>query len=120
MALTKADIVAEIYGQGILSKSNANQAVEQVLELIKSHLVKGEDVLISGFGRWAVRSKIERQGRNPQTGKRLTLSARRTVAFRPSRILKLKIQNATEPGKSTKINSNGSYTAPRLRTPSSL
>ena len=88
MALTKADIVSAIYGQGILSKADANQAVEKVLELIKQSLVAGDEVLISGFGKWGVRDKSQRIGRNPQTGDSITLDARKTVYFKPSRLLK--------------------------------
>jgi integration host factor subunit alpha len=89
MALTKADIVAAIYGQGLLSKADASQAVEAVLYIIKQELIKGEEVLLSGFGKWGVRSKSQRIGRNPQTGKRITLKARKVVYFKPSKLLKV-------------------------------
>lgn len=88
MALTKADIVAEIYGQGILSKADANRAVETALRLMKQALISGEDVMLSGFGKWAVRAKNQRIGRNPQTGGAMTLNARKTVYFKCSRVLK--------------------------------
>lgn len=91
MALTKADIVAEIYGQGILSKADANQAVESALKLIKQALINNDEVMISGFGKWAVRLKGERTGRNPQTGGAMTLNARKTVYFKCSRVLKERV-----------------------------
>ncbi len=96
MTLTKADIVAKVYAQGRLSKAEATQAVERTLELIKQALVDGQEVLISGFGKWSVRDKSERRGRNPQTGEPLVLPARRVVSFRPSRVLKAKIQATIE------------------------
>ncbi len=92
MTLTKADMVAKVYAQGMLTKSEAAEAVERSLELIKSALANQEEVLISGFGKWSVRAKAQRRGRNPQTGEPLTLPARKVVTFRPSRVLKMKIQ----------------------------
>lgn len=94
MALTKADIVAEIYGQGILSKADANKAVETALMLMKQALINEDEVMISGFGKWAVRAKGERIGRNPQTGGSMTLGARKTVYFKCSRILKERVSGA--------------------------
>lgn len=92
MTLTKADIVAEVYAQGLLTKAEAADAVERSLDLIKEALAAGEEVLVSGFGKWSVRSKTERRGRNPQTGDPLTLPPRRVVTFRPSRVLKARVQ----------------------------
>ena len=91
MALTKADIVAEIYGQGVLNKWDANLAVERVLAIIKDSLIAGDEVLISGFGKWAIHDKAERIGRNPQTGNNLVLRARKSVFFKPSRILRARV-----------------------------
>ncbi len=92
MTLTKADMIAKVYAQGILTKSEAADAVERSLDLIKEALANQEEVLISGFGKWSVRAKSQRRGRNPQTGDPLTLPARKVVTFRPSRVLKLRIQ----------------------------
>lgn len=104
MALTKADIVAAIYGQGVLNKADANLAVERVLAIIKSTLVQGDEVLISGFGKWATRSKAERTGRNPQNGNNITLHARKAVFFKPSRILKSRIKElAANPPKAASL-----------------
>lgn len=96
MTLTKADIVAEIYAQGFLNKTEASDAVEKTLEIMKETLSKGEEMLISGFGKWSVRSKAERRGRNPQTGSPLTLAPRRVVTFRPSRVLKIRIEGSEQ------------------------
>lgn len=93
MTLTKVDIVARVYAQGQLSKADAAGAVERTLQLIKDALADGEEVLVSGFGKWSVRDKSERRGRNPQTGDPLILPPRRVVTFRPSRVLKAKIQH---------------------------
>jgi integration host factor subunit alpha len=92
MTLTKADIVAEVYGQGHLTKAEAAAAVERGLDLVKDALALGEEVLVSGFGKWSVRQKAERRGRNPQTGEPLILPPRKVVTFRPSRVLKAKVQ----------------------------
>lgn len=92
MTLTKADLVAAVYAQGLLTKAEAADAVERSLDLIKEALGNGEEVLVSGFGKWSVRAKTERRGRNPQTGDPLTLPPRRVVTFRPSRVLKARVQ----------------------------
>ena len=92
MTLTKADIVAQVYAQGHLTKAEAAAAVERGLDLVKDALSLGEEVLVSGFGKWSVRQKAERRGRNPQTGEPLILPPRKVVTFRPSRVLKAKVQ----------------------------
>jgi integration host factor subunit alpha len=94
MTLTKADIIAQVYAKGQLSKSEAVDAVERALELIKHALASGDEVLISGFGKWSVRAKSQRRGRNPQTGDPLILPSRKVVTFRPSRVLKANIQGS--------------------------
>jgi integration host factor subunit alpha len=92
MTLTKADLVAAVYAQGLLTKTEAADAVERSLDIIKEALGNGEEVLVSGFGKWSVRSKAKRRGRNPQTGNPLVLPPRRVVTFRPSRVLKAQVQ----------------------------
>ncbi|MBU1240890.1 integration host factor subunit alpha [Myxococcota bacterium] len=71
-----------------LTRSEADALVEAVLETIKETLATGEDVLISSFGKWSVREKSPRPGRNPKTGEAITISKRRVVTFTPSLILK--------------------------------
>lgn len=95
MTLTKADIVAQVYAEGMLTKAEAADAVERSLELIKQSLTQEEEVLVSGFGKWSVRRKAARRGRNPQTGEPLILPPRKVVTFRPSRVLKAKVQGKT-------------------------
>lgn len=92
MTLTKADIIARVYANGQLTKAEAADSIEESLRLIKEALGTGDEVLVSGFGKWSVRDKNQRRGRNPQTGDPLTLPPRRVVTFRPSRVLKAKIQ----------------------------
>jgi integration host factor subunit alpha len=82
--LTKADIIRAIQKENGYSKQQSVVLVENLLEIIKRTLESGEDVLISGFGKFQVRSKGSRKGRNPATGDNLTLPERRVVTFRCS------------------------------------
>jgi integration host factor subunit alpha len=84
MALTKAQIVESIHNQTGFSKNRSLQIVETLLEIIKSTLASGEDVLISNFGKFCVKEKRERKGRNPATGDNLMLEPRTVVTFRCS------------------------------------
>jgi len=77
--------------QGGLSKDESADLLESLLGLMKSTLASGEDILISGFGKFCVKEKRERRGRNPHTGNALILGPRRIVSFRPSTTLKNKI-----------------------------
>ena len=91
MTLTKAMIVDAIHGQLGYPKNKSAEMLEILLELIKKNLEKGEDVLISGFGKFCVKEKNERRGRNPATGADMTLDKRRVVTFRCSHLLREKI-----------------------------
>jgi integration host factor subunit alpha len=93
MALTKDKIINEVYTQLGLRKSDARQVVEQLLEIMKGTLQNGEDLLISGFGKFVVKEKKARRGRNPQTRRDLQLRARRVVVFKTSGILRKKINS---------------------------
>ena len=84
MALTKAQIVKSIHSQTGFTKDRSFQIVETLLEIIKSTLESREDVMISRFGRFCVREKRERKGRNPATGDDLMLEPRKVVTFRCS------------------------------------
>ncbi len=84
MTLTKADIVDSIKDQLGLSRKQSIETIEALLELMKKTMEKGEDVLISGFGKFCVKEKKERRGRNPATGENLMLSPRRVVTFKCS------------------------------------
>ena len=84
MALTKIQIVESIHNQIGLPKNKSTEIVETLLEVIKSTLASGEDVMISGFGKFCVKSKKERKGRNPNTGDDLMLQPRKVVTFKCS------------------------------------
>ena len=91
MTLTKANIVDVIHHDLGFPKNRSAELIEILLEQIKSNLEKGEDVLISGFGKFCVKNKKERRGRNPATGDDMMLSQRRVVTFRCSHLLREKI-----------------------------
>ncbi len=80
--LTKSGIIAQVSASAALTKTDAAQAVDACLDLIKEALARGEAVKIAGFGNFVVRDKKARTGRNPQTGARITISARRVVVFK--------------------------------------
>ena len=84
MTLTKADIIEKIRKRNGFSKKKSTETVEALLEIIKNTLVSGEDVLISGFGKFAVNQKKERRGRNPANGTELMLPPRKVVRFKCS------------------------------------
>jgi len=84
MALTKIQIVESIHNQIGLPKNKSTEIVENLLEVIKSTLASGEDVLISGFGKFCEKKKRERKGRNPATGDDLMLEPRKVVTFKCS------------------------------------
>jgi len=89
MSFTKADLIDQVYASNSkMSKARAREAVETFLLIIKSSLEKGDDVLLSGFGKFNVKDKNARRGRNPQTGDELVLDARRVVTFNVSGKLK--------------------------------
>jgi len=95
MTLTKADLVQQVYKtHPSLTKAQATNSVEAFLAISKDALINGEDLLLSGFGKFNVKDKKARRGRNPQTGDELTLSARRVVTFKPSGILREKINGS--------------------------
>ena len=81
MTLTKAQMVESIQNQTGFPKTRSSEIVETLLEIIKSTLESGEDVLVSGFGKFNVREKKERKGRNPSTGEDMMLSPRKVVTF---------------------------------------
>jgi integration host factor subunit alpha len=89
--LTKARIVEAIVETNGYTQQKAHETIEILLELIKRSLESGENVLISGFGKFCVNQKRERRGRNPATGKDMMLAPRKTVTFRCSGKLKEKL-----------------------------
>ncbi len=93
MTLTKANLVQKIYQSHDLGKVEATQVVEAFLQASKECLVEGEDILLSGFGKFCIKEKKARRGRNPQTGEELMLSGRRVVTFKPSGILRDRVNS---------------------------
>ena len=84
MALTKADIVEAVQAEFGFTKHKSTELVESLLEQIKSKLESGENVLVSGFGKFCLQEKAKRKGRNPATGEDLMLAPRRVVTFKCS------------------------------------
>jgi integration host factor subunit alpha len=91
MSLTKAKIIEEIRTKNGLTRKQSTETVETFLEIIKNTLESDEDVLISGFGKFSVKQKAERRGRNPATGEDMMLAPRKVVTFRCSGKLRDKI-----------------------------
>jgi len=81
MILTKIQIVESIYNEIGLPKNKSTEIVETLIEIIKKTLASGEDVLISNFGKFCVKEKSERKGRNPATGDDMMLEPRKVVTF---------------------------------------
>ena len=96
MALTKAQIVDSVSGQIGFTKNHSSEILETLLEIIKRSLESGDDVLITGFGKFCVKEKGERMGRNPSTGEDMMMKPRRVVTFRWSGKLKKKLNG--QPG----------------------
>jgi len=89
--LTKAHIISIIQSENGYSLKKSTDIVETLLEIIKSTLESGEDVMVSGFGKFRVREKSKRRGRNPATDEDMILSARRVVTFKCSGKLRDKV-----------------------------
>ena len=91
MTLTKAQIIDGIQNQIGFTKNQSTDTVETLLEIIKHNLEAGDDVLVSGFGKFCVREKQKRRGRNPATGDDMMLDPRKVVTFKCSGKLRDKI-----------------------------
>ena len=91
MTITKAHLIDVIHSRFDLRKSKSGDLVGSLFEIMKTTLTSGEDILISGFGKFCLKEKHERQGRNPATGERLMLDSRRIVTFSCSPVLKGKL-----------------------------
>ena len=91
MALTKTDIVELIAEKNNFRPIEAKDVLEELIEIIKSTLASGEDLMISGFGKFQVNEKRPRKGRNPATGDSMVLDKRRVVTFKCAGKLKDRI-----------------------------
>lgn len=92
MAVTKADFAERLFDELGLNKREAKEMVELFFEEIKTSLEKGEQVKISGFGKFELRDKKSRPGRNPKTGEEIPITARRVVTFRSGQKLKSRVE----------------------------
>jgi integration host factor subunit alpha len=92
MALTKADFSEKLFDELGLNKREAKDMVEFFFEKVKGSLEKGEQVKISGFGKFELRDKSSRPGRNPKTGEEIPITARRVVTFRSGQKLKARVE----------------------------
>jgi len=91
MALTKTGMISTISELAGIDRKLSEQSLEKIIEIIKSTLESGEDVMVSGFGRFCVDQKGKRKGRNPATGEDMMLPARKVVTFKSSGLLKERI-----------------------------
>ena len=94
MTLTKAQIIEEIRTKNRLTRKQSTETVEAFLETIKKTLESDEDVLISGFGKFSVKYKAERKGRNPATGGDMMITPRKVVTFKGSWRLREKVNGS--------------------------
>lgn len=91
MALTKTQIVDSVQERIGFSRKKSTDLVENLIEIMKDAIEKGDDVLISGFGKFCVKEKGVRKGRNPATGEDMMLSQRKVVTFKCSSVLRDKV-----------------------------
>ena len=92
--MNKKDIIEAIHARVGFSKRETGAIVDKALELLKTALAEGDSVMISAFGKFSVRERKTRKGRNPKTGETITLPARKVVTFKVSRVLKEQINAA--------------------------
>jgi integration host factor subunit alpha len=85
MTLTKAHIVEKLFAKNIFTRTQSAQVIDTLFELIKQNLQNGEDVLISGFGKFSVKEKQVSRGRNPQTGEPMTLPPTKVLTYKCSK-----------------------------------
>ncbi len=88
MPITRKELVAVLGKEAYFSPKKSAEFVELIFEIMAEALERGERIKISGFGNFAVRKKRARTGRNPQTGEKMQISARRVVTFKPSHLLR--------------------------------
>lgn len=88
MPLTKRELIYSLYTDLNIPKKKCVCIVDSIFDIMKEELANGNDVMISGFGKWSVKSKKERRGRNPQTGEDMVIDARKIITFRGSHVLR--------------------------------
>ncbi len=92
MALTKAELAEALFDDLGLNKRESKEFVDLFFETIRNCLENGDEVKLSGFGNFELRTKNSRPGRNPKTGEEIPISARRVVTFRPGQKLRLRVE----------------------------
>jgi len=92
--VTRADLAEAVYREIGLSRSESSELVESVIDHISEALLRGEQVKLAGFGTFSLRDKKERMGRNPKTGKAVPITPRRVLVFKPSQILRERVDSA--------------------------
>ena len=92
--VTRSDLTDAVYREIGLSRTESQQMVESVLDLITDSLVAGEKVKLAGFGTFSLRDKNERMGRNPKTGEEVPITSRRVLVFKPSQVMKDRVNAA--------------------------
>lgn len=97
--LTRMDLSEAVFREVGLSRNESAQLVESIIQYMSDALVEGEQVKISSFGTFGVRSKSERLGRNPKTGEEVPISPRRVLSFRPSHLMKDRVSRGNLRGK---------------------
>jgi len=112
--MTRADIVNEIHKKVGFSKREINAIVGSVFDIIKETLQREDKIVISGFGNFIIRNKKPRQGRNPQTGEDLEISARRILTFKPSLIIRANFKTSQKTTAQTKDESKKQIKFTRL------
>ena len=90
--MLKTNLVEQVASMTGLTKKAANDAVDAFVDTVTSALKKGDDVLITGFGKFEVRVRSQREGRNPQTGAKISIPATKTPAFRAGKALKAAVK----------------------------
>ena len=94
--MTKADIVDVLCSKLEHPRKETQEIIETMFEMIKAELAKGESIKLPGFGNFVVRSKRSRVGRNPKTGEEMEITARQVLTFKPSTILRNRVQNGNK------------------------
>ena len=95
--VTRADLAEALYREIGLSRTESAQLVESVIDHIIDALLRGESVKLTGFGTFALRDKNERIGRNPKTGKAVPIAPRRVLTFKPSQVMRERVDAALSP-----------------------
>ena len=103
MTLTKADMVESLFNEMGLTKREAGELIDLTFQELAASLAVGEQVKLSGFGNFDLRDKDERPGRNPKTGEKIPISARRVVTFRAGEKLKARVEAYAGPGNNDEL-----------------